>query len=324
MALTKIGTDGIKDDAVTSDKVANAINSAIAANTAKTSLEDESVTLAKLEHGTSSNDGKFLRANNGADPTFETINVPAGVGGATGVDFNDDVKARFGTGNDLEIYHDSYHYIKGTTANSMLIQNSTANIHLQPVVGENALKAIANGAVELFHDHNKKLETTSTGINVTGGIRVGGNNAANELDDYEEGTFSGLHFLNGWGYTGDGSNANNGPVTGSHSTGRYTKIGDIVYIHFRVNVGSVSSTTGNQIHMGYPPFYADATYDRQELGFFLHNAANSGQDLFVTTKATSKYYFGFHYRTSSGTGNFTGNNGGTSFDITVNGFYRVE
>ena len=55
MALTKIGTDGIKDDAVTSDKVANAINSAIAANTAKTSLEDESVTLAKIEHGTSSN-----------------------------------------------------------------------------------------------------------------------------------------------------------------------------------------------------------------------------------------------------------------------------
>ena len=75
MALTKIGTDGVKDDAITSDKVANAINSAIAANTAKTSLEDESVTLAKLEHGTSSNDGKFLRANNGADPTFETVNT---------------------------------------------------------------------------------------------------------------------------------------------------------------------------------------------------------------------------------------------------------
>ena len=36
MTLTKIGTDGVKDDAVTSDKVANSINSAIAANTAKT------------------------------------------------------------------------------------------------------------------------------------------------------------------------------------------------------------------------------------------------------------------------------------------------
>ena len=31
--------------------------------------------------------------------------LPAGVGGSTGVDFNDDVKARFGTNNDLEIYH---------------------------------------------------------------------------------------------------------------------------------------------------------------------------------------------------------------------------
>ena len=65
----------LADDAVTADKLANSINSAIAANSAKTSLEDESVTLAKFEHGTSSNDGKFLRANNGADPSFETIDL---------------------------------------------------------------------------------------------------------------------------------------------------------------------------------------------------------------------------------------------------------
>ena len=107
----------LADDAVTADKLANSINTAIAANTAKISLENNSVTtakiandavtgvkiaaeidnshitatadiagskladnsisLAKLEHGTSSNDGKFLRANNGADPTFETISIPS-------------------------------------------------------------------------------------------------------------------------------------------------------------------------------------------------------------------------------------------------------
>ena len=50
MALTQTGTDGIKDDAVTLDK---------------------------LEHGTSSNNGKFLRANNGAAPSFETIDLTA-------------------------------------------------------------------------------------------------------------------------------------------------------------------------------------------------------------------------------------------------------
>ena len=87
MALTKIITDGITDDAVTEAKLANAINTARAANTAKTGLgtnavqtshiADEQITLAKLEHGTSSNDGKFLRANNGADPTFETIDLTA-------------------------------------------------------------------------------------------------------------------------------------------------------------------------------------------------------------------------------------------------------
>ena len=104
----------LADDAVTADKLANSINTAIAANTAKTSnathtgdvtgstsltiandavtnakiaanavgttkIADEAVTLAKLEHGTSSNDGKFLRANNGADPSFETITVPVGI-----------------------------------------------------------------------------------------------------------------------------------------------------------------------------------------------------------------------------------------------------
>jgi microcystin-dependent protein len=89
LAADAVTTAKIADDAVTDAKLANSINSAIAANTAKTSLEnnsvttariaDEAVTLAKLEHGTSSNDGKFLRANNGADPSFETITVPVGI-----------------------------------------------------------------------------------------------------------------------------------------------------------------------------------------------------------------------------------------------------
>ena len=48
----------------------------IKSNAIKTAdIADEQITLAKLEHGTSSNDGKFLRANNGADPTFETVST---------------------------------------------------------------------------------------------------------------------------------------------------------------------------------------------------------------------------------------------------------
>ena len=38
-------------------------------------IADQAVTLDKLPHGTGSNDGKFLRANNGADPSFETVDT---------------------------------------------------------------------------------------------------------------------------------------------------------------------------------------------------------------------------------------------------------
>ena len=51
-----IDTAHIADGAVTTGKIAN-----------------EAVTLNKLPHGDGSSDGKFLRANNGADPSFETV-----------------------------------------------------------------------------------------------------------------------------------------------------------------------------------------------------------------------------------------------------------
>jgi hypothetical protein len=57
--LTRVVSKGIKDGEVKTIDIA-----------------DENVTLAKLEHGTSGNNGKFLRANNGADPTWETVSVP--------------------------------------------------------------------------------------------------------------------------------------------------------------------------------------------------------------------------------------------------------
>ena len=82
MALTKVSTDGVKDDAITKTKIpANQIEaSELADNAVDTNaIADQAVALSKLPHGTSSNDGKFLRANNGADPTFETITIPVGI-----------------------------------------------------------------------------------------------------------------------------------------------------------------------------------------------------------------------------------------------------
>ncbi len=97
------------------------------------------------------------------DSTGTLATTADSVGGANGVDFNDNVKARFGTGNDLEIYHN------GTSAIFSGANNGGGeNIEFKVAGGENALICKPEGAVELYHDNNKKIETTSTGVTVTG------------------------------------------------------------------------------------------------------------------------------------------------------------
>ena len=93
MSLTQISTAGVKDDAVTAGKIpANAVGSSeLADNSVDTNaIQDQAVALSKLPHGDGSSDGKFLRANNGADPTFETI---------TGTTINNNADNRLITGS---------------------------------------------------------------------------------------------------------------------------------------------------------------------------------------------------------------------------------
>ena len=91
------------------------------------------------------------------------------VGGATGVDFNDDVKARFGTGNDLEIFHSSdQSYIRNST-NNLRIEADALRLRSKTDT-ENYIKADLNGAVELYHDNSLRLATTSTGLSVTSSV----------------------------------------------------------------------------------------------------------------------------------------------------------
>lgn len=80
MAITQTGTGGIKDDAVTTDKLANAINTERTANTAKSTnathtgevtgsgsltIADNAVTLAKMAGGT---DGQIITYDASGDP----------------------------------------------------------------------------------------------------------------------------------------------------------------------------------------------------------------------------------------------------------------
>ncbi len=93
---------------------------------------------------------------------------------ATNLDLADNKKIRFGTGNDLEIYHDG-------TENQIL----AASGPLHAYVGSNfeirkgnsssneaILKGIPDGAVELYHNNVKKFETTSDGVKLGDGVKL--------------------------------------------------------------------------------------------------------------------------------------------------------
>ena len=81
--------------------------------------------------------------------------------------YNDSVKALFGTGNDLEIYHNGTDSeIKGNTG-SLTIKNAN-NLNLYTATNEDAIVAVANAEVSLWYNGSKKFETTSAGVIITG------------------------------------------------------------------------------------------------------------------------------------------------------------
>ena len=104
-----------------------------------------------------------------ADNLTVTGTIASAVITADGLDMGDSEKIRLGASQDLEIYHDGSHsYVyDGGTGNIVLKTNNGAEVD---VMGgsEYMAKFIKDGAVELYYDDSKKIETTSAGATVTG------------------------------------------------------------------------------------------------------------------------------------------------------------
>ena len=104
-----------------------------------------------------------------------TIGTGSTVGLGSTAYFRDNAKAIFGDGEDLEIYHDtSSNYIDiSQPLYFRSTHGSGTQFYFQATSGENSLVLNHNGSVDLYFDNNKKLETTTTGITITGGVQVG-------------------------------------------------------------------------------------------------------------------------------------------------------
>ena len=101
------------------------------------------------------------------------------------VDLGDNDKIRLGTGNDLEIYHDTNHsYIQESGTGALKLKGD--DIRIEDASGNNIIKAVGSGSAELYEAGSKKFETTSTGVDVTGtavtdGVTVDGTLKINEV-----------------------------------------------------------------------------------------------------------------------------------------------
>tara|TARA_R100001443_G_scaffold2698_3_gene8832 strand:+ start:2712 stop:5108 length:2397 start_codon:yes stop_codon:yes gene_type:complete len=91
------------------------------------------------------------------------------------LEFADNAKATFGTGGDLEIYHNGSHsFIRDEGTGIFFIDTNGASINFRKQNAEALAKFITDGAVELYHDGTKKFETTSAGAKFTGNVETTG------------------------------------------------------------------------------------------------------------------------------------------------------
>ena len=89
---------------------------------------------------------------------------------ANDLSFDDNAKLTFGAGNDLQIYHTpgTGTFIDEADDGALFIRSSRVTIH--KYTGETMINAAADGAVSLYYDDVKKLETASTGVAISGTV----------------------------------------------------------------------------------------------------------------------------------------------------------
>ena len=86
------------------------------------------------------------------------------------LEFADSAEARFGTGDDLKIYHNGTDsYIDNGTGDFYIRGVDEKWLYIQAKSGENSILCKDDGGVELYFDNTKKFETASGGVSLTGG-----------------------------------------------------------------------------------------------------------------------------------------------------------
>ena len=108
----------------------------------------------------------------GGDLSVNNNNI--GFGDSTGSNNN---RLMIGASNDLQIYHDGNHSRISDQGSGYLVLE-TSQLQVNNAAGnQTQLIATESGSVSLYHNNSKKLETSSSGVDITGGAVATGNSA---------------------------------------------------------------------------------------------------------------------------------------------------
>jgi hypothetical protein len=197
------------------------------------------------------------------------------------ISFGDNEKARFGNADDLQLYHNGSHTFITNTTGNMYLQDD-GYVEIGSSSGEVYIGAIKDGAVNLRYDNSKKIETTSSGISVTGNVAVTGTvdgrdvaSDGNKLDGIESNAKNDQTITAGSGLSGGGtgnvtlSHADTSSVGNANNSGN-TFIQDInfdTYGHVTsVGTGTVSVGNGTLTVQGTGALGGSGTFTANQSG----------------------------------------------------------
>ena len=146
-----------------------------AANGAGITIDGASATLTYASAG----DNWAFNKNVGVTGTITTNSGGGSAILGSHLDLGDNQKARFGAGDDLQIYHDGSHsYVSDQGTGDLRILAADFRVR-NAANDETMIQANADADVSLWYNNSKKLATTNTGIDVTGTVTADGLTVSN-------------------------------------------------------------------------------------------------------------------------------------------------
>ena len=247
----------------------------------------------------------------GSGANLTGITIP---GGAIALSLNDSVNINVGGSNDLQLSHDSNDsYITSGTGNFVIQHTNNSgdlimkanDFYLRSNTNENYFRGQVDGAVELYHNNVKTLETTGSGIIVSGigtfggGITVGYDTTYSPIQQS----------ANTWWYTRLDQIASYQSSNLQNLATSSIKISDVIPIHNMTRQSDAgahtiynSSTTSGQVKTNMSaanPFHPKAFGLTMGTMFYSHTSGNNGSGVIhYGGNATNEHFF-VRYKYSS-------------------------